>query len=140
MVTKDHAISDHAVVICMIPTSSSSQKTNGFQSMDYLFYEIGVNIIPANYKKMSYNVLLDEWINSPLSDSTFEFWKKKGYFRKDNNKLNYGIIIGRIHRGVNKGKFLKDMDIDFDINKGTSFLPLFKDKQQRNSQTNRLRG
>lgn len=107
-----------------------SEKTSGFQTMDYLFYEIGVNIIPAKVKKMTYSALLDGWIDLPIPDSTFEFWKTKDYFKKSNKKLNYGIIIRQIHRGINKGKFLKDIDIDFDINKGTTFLPLYKDKHQ----------
>lgn len=108
-----------------------SEKTEGFQTMDYLFYEIGLNIIPANAKKMSYNALLDEWTELPIPDSTFNFWKRKGYFKKSKRKLNYGIIIGQIHRGNNKGKFLKNMDINFDINKGTAFVPVYDNKQPR---------
>lgn len=106
-----------------------SQKTGDFKTMDHLFYEIGVNLLPANAKKMSYNALLDGWIGFPIPDSTFDFWKIKGYFKKGNNKLNYGILLGPIHRGINKGKFLKDMNINYDINKGTVFLPLFRDKR-----------
>lgn len=115
-----------------------SEKTNVFKSMDYLFYNIGVNLIPANYKKMSYNALLDAWINSPLSDSTFEFWKKKGYFYKGKKKLNYGIILRRIHRGINKGRLLSSIDIHFDIEKGTTFLPLYRDRRQDTSKQHDL--
>ena len=73
-----------------------SEQPNGYQSMDYLFYEIGVNIIPANFKKMSYNVLLDEWLDSSISDSTFEFWKKKGYFIKHKKKLSTPTLKNKL--------------------------------------------
>ena len=47
-----------------------------------------------------------------------------GLFKKGRNRLNYGIIIGKIHRGTNKGETIGDMAVEYDIDKGTIFVPI----------------
>lgn len=95
--------------------------------MDYLFYELGLNLIPIDTKTRSFNPLLNPWKESPIPNMTFERWKKKGLFKKGKNRPNYGIVAGKIHRGKGKGKILKDVDMGFNIDKGTTFVPLFVD-------------
>ena len=74
---------------------------------DFWYYQIGVNIIPADTKnKKTY----ENW--SQLQDKSIpeELHEK----RKKNGEYNKGIAIvtGPIWRGKNKGKYLNGIDCD----------------------------
>ena len=103
-----------------------SEKTRGSQTMNYLFYQSGLNVIPVNTKKRSFDPLLNPWKELSLPDLAFEKWKKMGLFKKGNNRLNYGIIIGKVHRGIDRGLIIRNMVVDFDIDKGTTFTRVFE--------------
>ena len=74
---------------------------------DFWYYEIGVNVIPADTqnKKPLYN--WKEYQENPVSEETFEQWKRNDAFEK-----GIAIIPGKVWRGENNGKYLIAIDID----------------------------
>jgi P4 family phage/plasmid primase-like protien len=74
--------------------------------IDYWYYVIGVNVLPAYYRQKIPAVGWKEWQNQPIPESVLNEWKKQNMFK--------GIIIipGRVWRGSNKGKYLIHIDCD----------------------------
>jgi P4 family phage/plasmid primase-like protien len=69
--------------------------------------DIGVNTIPADTQNKKPLINWKEYQEKPVSEETFEQWKRDGAFEK-----GIAIIPGKIWRGKNKGKFLIAVDID----------------------------
>ena len=78
--------------------------------IDYWYYFIGVNVLPAPHLKKYPAVEWKEWHDKPIPESKIIEWKDRNQFK--------GIIIvpGKVWRGVNKGKYL--VHIDFDKKEG----------------------
>ncbi|WP_458718827.1 bifunctional DNA primase/polymerase [Candidatus Nitrosocosmicus sp. R] len=77
------------------------------KDIDFWFYTIGVNIIPAVSTNKIPKVKWTEWQDKPIPDEVYEDWKKSGDFND-----GCAIIAGMIWRGEYKGKFLTCIDID----------------------------
>ena len=74
---------------------------------DYWYYEIGMNVIPANTrKKETYESWL-QWQENPIPVELHEQRKKNGEY---NNGI--AIVTSRIWRGLNEGKYLIGIDCD----------------------------
>ena len=84
------------------------------QSADFWFYDIGVNVIPANTKDKNTFEGWTEWQNKPIPDEVHESRKKSGYYNTENSNYNNGIAIipGGIWRGPYKDKYLVAIDLD----------------------------
>src|SRR5215211_7383052 len=74
---------------------------------DFWHNDTGVNTIPANTRNKKLIISWKEYQENPVSEETFEQWKRNGVFEK-----GIAIIPGKIPRGENKGKYLIAMDID----------------------------
>ena len=79
--------------------------TNGWT--DYWYYKIGVNVLPADTKYKTTNIRWSIYQDEPISQSQFDQWKKEGAFTN-----GMAIVLGKIHRGPHKGKYLACIDID----------------------------
>jgi hypothetical protein len=74
---------------------------------DFWFYEIGVNVIPANTKEKK---TFENWLShqdNPIPVELHEQRKKNGEY-----KNGIAIIPGQIWRGPFKGKYLVAIDLD----------------------------
>ena len=69
--------------------------------------DIGVNTIPADTQNKKPLINWKEYQEKPVSEETFEQWKREGAFEK-----GIAIIPGKLWRGENKGKYLIVIDID----------------------------
>jgi hypothetical protein len=76
-------------------------------SSDFWFYDIGINVIPANTKEKNTFESWTEWQNKPIPDEVHQS-------RKNNESYNNGIAIipGPIWRGPYKNKYLVAIDLD----------------------------
>ena len=74
---------------------------------DFWYYQIGVNVIPADTKEKKTYENWSQWQDKPISDDLHEQ-------RKKNSEYNKGIAIVtcQIWRGKNKGKYLNGIDCD----------------------------
>lgn len=74
--------------------------------IDYWYYFIGVNVLPANPREKKPPVGWAEWQDKPIPQSTLNEWKRKNMFK--------GIIIvpGKVWRGDHQGKYLIHIDLD----------------------------
>lgn len=77
------------------------------QSADYWYYDIGVNVIPANTKRKETYESWSQWQDQSIPVEVHESRKKSGYY---NNGI--AIIPGKIYRGPYKGKYLVAIDLD----------------------------
>src|SRR5215213_9692122 len=78
------------------------------QWADFWFYNIGVNIIPFDtQKRMPIISQYDIYQHQPISIETYEQWKREDKFEK-----GIAIILGKVYRGNNIGKYLIGIDID----------------------------
>jgi P4 family phage/plasmid primase-like protien len=77
------------------------------QSADYWYYDIGVNVIPANTKRKETYESWSQWQVQSISKEVHESRKKRGYY---NNGI--AIIPGPIWRGPYNGKYLVAIDLD----------------------------
>lgn len=77
------------------------------KDIDFWFYTIGVNIIPANSLNKIPKVRWTEWQDKPIPDEVYEDWKASGAFND-----GCAIIVGIIWRGKQRGKYLTCIDID----------------------------
>ena len=77
------------------------------KSADFWFYEIGVNVIPANTKIKETHESWTQWQDQSIPDELHESHKM-------NRDYNYGIAIipGKIWRGTHKDKYLVAIDLD----------------------------
>jgi hypothetical protein len=88
--------------------SHNSFNNNNFNEwLDYYFYEIGVNVIPADTESKETYEKWTQWQDKPIPDELYEQ-------RKGNREYKKGIAIvtGKIWRGKNKGKYLTGIDCD----------------------------
>ena len=74
---------------------------------DFWYYEIGVNIIPANTKEKNTFIGWTEWQDQSIPEHLHERNKRLGYY---NNGI--AIILGLIWRGKFKSKYLVAIDLD----------------------------
>ena len=84
-------------------------------SADFWFYDIGVNVIPANTKDKNTFESWTEWQTKSIANEIHEKRKKRGYYYNiKNSNYNNGIAIipGPIWRGPYQGKYLVAIDLD----------------------------
>ncbi len=74
---------------------------------DFWFYEIGVNIIPANTREKNTSVGWSEYQNESIPEEVHEARKKNGYYNK-----GIALIPGKLWRGPYEGKYLVAIDLD----------------------------
>jgi putative DNA primase/helicase len=77
------------------------------KSADFWYYEIGVNVIPADTKHKTIFENWSQWKDKSMPIEVFESYKRSGLY---NNGL--AIIPGRIWRGPYEGKYLVAIDLD----------------------------
>jgi DNA replicative helicase MCM subunit Mcm2 (Cdc46/Mcm family) len=75
--------------------------------VDFWYYEIGVNIIPANTKEKITFVNWSECQNIPITEELHEIRKKNGEYSK-----GIAIVLGKIWRGKYQGQYLNGIDCD----------------------------
>jgi len=74
---------------------------------DLWYYQIGVNVIPADTKnKRTYENWL-QWQDNPIPDELHEERKKNGEYNK-----GIALLSGKIWRGQFEGKYLIAIDLD----------------------------
>jgi hypothetical protein len=82
---------------------------NANKAADYWYDTIGANVIPADTEgKEAY--ILNSWKehqSSPVPLQVFEKWKQLGLFA-----YGIGVVLGRLWRGENAGKYLNLIDAD----------------------------
>lgn len=76
-------------------------------SADFWFYDIGVNLIPADTQEKTTYEKWSQWQDRSIPDNIFEQWKKENKFQK-----GLAVILGKVWRGVNKDKYLIGIDCD----------------------------
>lgn len=74
--------------------------------IDYWYYIIGVNVLPAIFQQKKPAVGWQEWQDKPILETQLNMWKKQNMFK--------GIIIipGKVWRGNNQGKYFIHIDCD----------------------------
>ncbi|CAN5875455.1 hypothetical protein BH23THE1_BH23THE1_20500 [soil metagenome] len=77
------------------------------EDIDFWFYTIGVNVIPAASKYKIPRVKWTEWQDKSIPEEVYESWKASEDF-----KDGCAIFVGLIWRGKYQGKFLACIDID----------------------------
>jgi hypothetical protein len=83
----------------------SLEKVN--QWADFWYYEIGVNVIPANTKeKITYETWLP-WQDKPIPEELHKFRKENGEYGK-----GIAVVLGKIWRGPYQGQYLNGIDCD----------------------------
>ena len=88
-------------------SQNSFSNNNYNELLDHYFYEIGVNVIPADTENKETHENWSQWQDRPIPE---ELHNK----RKRNGEYNNGIAIvtGKIWRGKHKGKYLIGIDCD----------------------------
>ena len=83
----------------------SLEKIN--QWADFWYYEIGINVIPANTKeKITYEAWLP-WQDQPIPEELHKFRKENGEYGK-----GIAVVLGKIWRGPYQGQYLNGIDCD----------------------------
>ncbi len=78
-----------------------------YRLLEYVYYEIGVNIFPTSSRNKIPEIKWAKYQNESISEEQFKTWKDKGNFDK-----GFGFITGWIWRGPYQGKNLVIIDID----------------------------
>jgi P4 family phage/plasmid primase-like protien len=78
--------------------------------LDNYFYNIGINVIPANSKEKRPIIPFKQYLNNAIPSDVFKIWKNENKF-----KDGFIIILGKIWRGINEGKYLIGIDIDKEL-------------------------
>ena len=78
--------------------------------LDNYFYKIGVNVIPANSKEKRPIIPYKQYLNNAISSDLFKIWKNENKFED-----GFIIILGKIWRGINEGKYLIGIDFDKEL-------------------------
>lgn len=99
---------------------------------DYLFYEIGVNLIPSNSVTKRPKGEWKHWQDAPMTSKLYEQQKQKGDFDD-----GYSIITGHLWRGPYQGKYLVCIDIDnhTGLEEFLSFYPDFNSQSDLSAKT-----
>jgi P4 family phage/plasmid primase-like protien len=95
------------VLLKMKETNSNNIHSQIDQWADFWYYEIGVNVIPANTKEKITHQNWSQWQDKSIPMEEHESRKKNGYY-----KNGIAIILGRIWRGRYEGKYLVAIDLD----------------------------
>src|SRR5918999_1284162 len=74
---------------------------------DYWYYEIGLNIIPADTKNKRTYIKWSEWQINPIPEEQFNEWKRTNAFDK-----GMAVIAGKAWRGRYEGKYFTFIDLD----------------------------
>ena len=75
--------------------------------IDYWRLKIGIDLIPAYTQGKITNIEWSKYQNKNIPEEQYRDWHLKGAF--DNGMA---IVMGKIRRGLNKGKYLACIDID----------------------------
>ncbi len=90
--------------------SLNPNNNNSKEWLDHYFYKIGVNVVPANSKNKRPIIPYKQYLNNHISSDLFESWKNENKF-----KDGFIIILGKIWRGINEGKYIIGIDIDKEL-------------------------
>ena len=74
---------------------------------EYWYSVVGVNVIPADTKNKRTFIKWSEWQLKPIPEELHQQWKNTGAY---NNGI--AVIVGRVWRGDNAGKYLIFIDCD----------------------------
>ena len=74
---------------------------------DYLYYDIGVNVIPANTKEKNTFENWSQWQDNPIPIELHEQRKKNGEYGN-----GIAVVTGKIHKGKNEGNYFIGIDCD----------------------------
>jgi hypothetical protein len=74
---------------------------------DFWYYEIGVNVIPADTRKKKTFVEWKQWQTESIPEELHDQWKKEHRFAD-----GLAIILGRVWRGEHIGEYLIFIDCD----------------------------
>ena len=89
----------------MIINNSNINSINDWA--DFWFYQIGVNVIPADTKNKQTYEHWSQCQDKPIPEEEHEERKRNGEYNK-----GIAIVTGPIWRGKNKGKYLNGIDCD----------------------------
>ena len=89
----------------MISNNSNINSIN--DGADFWYYQIGVNIIPADTKEKKTYENWSQWQDKSIPIEIHEQRKRNGEY---NNGI--AVVTGKIWRGKNKGKYLNGIDCD----------------------------
>ena len=82
---------------------------NANKAADHWYHTVGPNVIPAD-TRIKKAWILKSWTpyqDNPVPLDVFEKWKALGLFA-----YGIGVVLGRLRRGVNAGKYLNMVDAD----------------------------
>ena len=74
---------------------------------DFWYYEIGVNVIPADTEKKETYENWSQWQDKSIPDELYEQRKRNGEYKK-----GIAIVTGKLWRDKHKGKYLIGIDCD----------------------------
>lgn len=74
---------------------------------DYWYYQIGVNVIPADTRKKRTYVKWSEWQVKPIPKEVHNQWKRENKFAE-----GMAIIVGKVWRGEHTNQYLIFLDLD----------------------------
>ena len=77
------------------------------EGADFWYYEIGVNVIPANTKEKKTFENWLPWQDKSIPKELHEFRKKNGEYGK-----GIAVVLGKLWRGKYQGQFLNGIDCD----------------------------
>ena len=81
--------------------------TNFNETPDFLYYDLGLNPIPANTKNKTISVRWGEYADKPVPVEVHELRKKLRHYDK-----GIAILTGKIPRGKYEGKYFNGIDFD----------------------------
>ncbi|HSF51545.1 MAG TPA: bifunctional DNA primase/polymerase, partial [Nitrososphaeraceae archaeon] len=84
-----------------------NNNNNYNNSADFWYYQIGVNVIPADTENKETYENWSQWQDKPIPDELHEERKRNGEYNK-----GIAIVTGKIWRGKYKGKYLVAIDCD----------------------------
>ena len=74
---------------------------------DFWYYEIGVNVIPADTRKKKTFVEWKQWQTESIPEELHDEWKRENKFED-----GLAIIVGKVWRGEHIGEYLVFIDCD----------------------------
>jgi DNA replicative helicase MCM subunit Mcm2 (Cdc46/Mcm family) len=82
--------------------------TEHFPILDFWFYEVGVNVVPADTRdREDFRNKWTDYQNKAMKPQEYEQMKKDGYYVKGT-----AVVTGKVWRGKNVGYYLTGIDFD----------------------------
>jgi len=74
---------------------------------DYWYYDLGLNIFPADTRKKITYIKWSEWQVNPIPEELFNEWKATNAFA-----IDMAVVAGKAWRGRYEGKYFTFIDLD----------------------------